>query len=503
MNQRRLGVMLSYASMAVSVVVAFLLTPLLVETLGKGQYGLFSLTTTIVAYFLLIDIGLNDTVLRFLIRYSRSEDPRELATFTGAALVGYGFLGTVMLVIGAFVYGTLTPEAWPRLTPSELEDLRFLYLAGLASAVMIIVTNPFGAMLAANERFIVIQMIGITTTIASFVLVALYLTYGESVRIVFLLNTGIQASVSLFQMGYVLFRLRPPIRFALVSFSYIKEKLFYAAPILIVVIVEMIYWRLDAILLASMMGTVAVATFAIGTLFHKHMLRLASAVSKVMIPGLIRRLEAGADGPAITGLVARIARLQAIIVLPIVAGLIFFGRDFLDLWLGPEFRDAWPVMLLTLIPFAIEAVGNVRNAVLQVKGLYWRRAGVIIVFAIGKAIATVLLIPVWGLNGAALSTGVGLLLGYAYVLWLMTHTVGFQPVRFYALLSNGLTLAAAALTVLGFALMLWPTTSWVDFVAKGGIFVAVYAAMLWLIGMNVEERASVTGLLRDVGLVRS
>lgn len=502
MSQRRYGAALSYLSMAVSLTIAFLLTPILLEVLGKGQYGLYSLVASFVAYFMMADIGLNDTVLRYVVRYTHSGDREELGTFLGATLVGY--LGVVLLVLGVGIAGfaLLTPEVWPRLSAVELQELKFMYGVGLASACVLLMANPFGAILSAHQKFIFLQVAGIATGLISAALVVAYLQYGQSVRIVFILNTAVQASVALFQIGYVLTRIRPPFRLRAVSVAYVREKLNFAAPIFIVVLVEMIYWRLDNLIIGSMVGAASVAIYAIGMLFQKHLQRLATTISRVWIPHLIQLMETGAGARETTMLVVKIARLQMLVVLPVMAGIVFFGRDFLRLWLGPDFVAAYPIMLLILLPFSIEVIGGIRNTVLQVRGLYWRRAVATVIIAVLNVVLTIILIPRVGIIGAAIGTGAGILCSYAYIHLLLHAKGGFLVGVFYRELLRGLWIVVIGLAAAGAALNLWPTAGWFEFIAKGALFVAAYAPLAWLLGMNQGERGYLLSFARDARLIR-
>lgn len=503
MSERRYGAALSYVSMAVNMLVAFLLTPVLVEVLGKADYGLYSLVGSFVAYFLLADIGLNDTVLRYVIRYRQRGSREELGVFLGASLVGYVLVIAAVIGISIVGYGFLTPEVWPRFTAKELDDLRFLYVISVASACIVLFTNPFAAILAAYQKFIFIQFVGIATALISAVSVFAYLQYGDSVRIVFILSNVVKVSIAFFQIGYVLAVLRPPFLFRRVSAGYVREKLNFAGPILIVVLVEQIYWRIDNLLIGSILGTAAVATYAVGMLFHKYVQRMATTFSKVMSPEIIRRLEGGADAREATRLVVKTARMQMMVIMPIIAGVVFLGRDFLRLWLGEDFVGAYIVMVVTLIPYAFELSGNVRNAILQVKGLYWWRAGALLIISAINIVITLTLLPKIGIAGAAIGTGAGLVMGYLFVHWLLWRRTGFELVTFYREAWRGLWIAAATLVVTGLLVQLMSIDTWFEFILAGAALMALYAPVAWFAGMNHTERGYVLAFAKDARLLRS
>jgi O-antigen/teichoic acid export membrane protein len=503
MSERRYGAVLSYVSLGLNLAVAFLLTPILVHTLGKGQYGVFALISSITGYFLLMDMGLDDTVLRYVIRYRRSSEEGALATFLGTTVVGYMILVALLLIVGVVGYQYLDPAHWPKLTPRELDDLRFMYVIGLTSSCLVLVTNPFAAILAAYQRFVFIQSAAIATRLITAVLVVVYLQFGESVRIVFILNTVIQASVCLLQVFYVLFNMRLPLQFRRVPWSYVREKLNFAGPVFLTVMVTMIYWRLDNILVGSIVGSVSLAIYTVGLLFQKHMLKLSTSLTKVWNPQLLARLEAGASDDEATLLVAKVARLQLMIMLPVMAGIIALGRQFLTLWLGPDFQPAYWVMVIALTPYVLEQVGASRNVILQVRGLYWWRTGALIVFSVLNVAVTLYLLPRIGIVGGAIGTGGGLLLGYIYSHMLLQMKAGFSLRLFFGELLKGLWLVILALAAGGLALQYLRLDNWVSFFAAVAVYGGGYALLAWLIGMNRTERGYVLSFARDARLARS
>ena len=65
-KQIKFGAILSYLSIALSVVAGLLYTPWMVEKIGQSHYGLYTLANSIITLFL-VDFGLSSTTSRYLI----------------------------------------------------------------------------------------------------------------------------------------------------------------------------------------------------------------------------------------------------------------------------------------------------------------------------------------------------------------------------------------------------------------------------------------------------
>ncbi|HEX5776373.1 MAG TPA: oligosaccharide flippase family protein, partial [Caulobacteraceae bacterium] len=413
MNERRMGALLGYALLVVSAGVAFFFTPFLIGQLGKVQYGLYAIVGSLAAYFMLLDLGLNDTVVRYIVRYRREADEAGLANFMAIMLGVYACIALALAAIGAGVYAALPQIFGAAMSPAEVDLLRQMFLIVLAGGALTIALNPFSGVLVAHERFVLVRGLDILLQLLSAAAaVAVLLAGFEAVGLVLATTVAALAAV-LFKTAYALVRLGVKVRFTGIPPGLMREVAAYAAPIFVVVVVELIYWRLDNIIIGSMLGAAAVAVYAVAISFQKHFQRLAGAITRVMYPSIVHAIEGGISDADLTQLMVRISRAQAVVLLPVLVGMVVFGREFLNLWLGADFEAAYPIMLITMLPYALELIGSGRNMVLQVKGLYWIRAGMTRALSLLNVAVTVALIPYLGILGAAIGTGLGAALGAA------------------------------------------------------------------------------------------
>ena len=80
-------------------------------------------------------------------------------------------------------------------------------------------------------------------------------------------------------------------------------------------LVEQIFWKLDSILIGARLGAAMVAVYAIGVMFNKYFMAFATAISRVMMPDLVRRIDAGSDAAALTARLVEISRWQALVLM--------------------------------------------------------------------------------------------------------------------------------------------------------------------------------------------
>ena len=97
-NQVRAGAILSYVSMAVSTILSLVYAPIMKGQLGTSEYGVYGSVGPIIAYLLLLSMGLGSAYMRYYSQAKVAQDRRTMAKLNGMFLVTYTVLGLVLLV---------------------------------------------------------------------------------------------------------------------------------------------------------------------------------------------------------------------------------------------------------------------------------------------------------------------------------------------------------------------------------------------------------------------
>ena len=71
---RKVGVIYSNILMLVEILSTVLFTPFLIRTLGQAEYGVYQLVTSITSYLVLLDLGVGNSVIRYMAKYRADKD---------------------------------------------------------------------------------------------------------------------------------------------------------------------------------------------------------------------------------------------------------------------------------------------------------------------------------------------------------------------------------------------------------------------------------------------
>jgi O-antigen/teichoic acid export membrane protein len=216
-----------------------------------------------------------------------------------------------------------------------------------------------------------------------------------------------------------------------------------------------------------------------------------ASLSMVLFPAF-SLLDAGGRTGRSEALFARSSKFLLLTTGPVFIVLMFFARDFLRLWLGPDFavESALAVQLL--------AAGFLVNTVMTVPNSYLIGIGRVDVAPKYQAVELVAFTALawagaklWGLDGVAAATALRLA---AFCLFLLAVSFKSGRVRFAYVWKRGLGGPLAVLALLAAGLGL---NAVLDLGIWGaGALLLAFAAVSFFGLLEAEERAFVTGFLR-------
>ena len=495
-RQRRLGGVLAYVQIGLNVAIALIYTPFMVNALGQANYGLFAIAGAMASYLIILDMGLADSVVRRLVGFHVKEDAQGEQGFLGSMLSLYGLVALAVLVVSA-VLVLLVPSLFGgRLSPGEIEALRTMLVPLGVGAAVVVASNPVNAALIAYERFVFLRVLEMAASLSITSASVVVLLHGGGVVAIVVTSTLGVLCTNVAKWLAVGRGLRLPLTPRRLHRPQVLEMSTYAAPIFVSMLVEQIFWKLDNILIGARLGAAAVAVYAIGVMFNKYFMAFATAISRVMMPDLVRRIDSGSSIESLTERLVEVSRWQAMTLMLVLSGLLLFGQHFIHAWMGPGYELSYWVLTCTLGPYAFELIGNVRNVVLQVQGLYWWRAGIFLAAAVLNIPATLWAMSYWGLVGAAACTGMGIFLAYLGVAWVLSSKVGIPVLSYLAGVWRGIAQALVVAVLLGIGLEYqFPSEGWLALGLKVVIYTLAYLALIWTLGLDDAERRQVRSVI--------
>lgn len=488
-NQLRSGVLLSYLNLAISFVIPFVYTPLMLQMLGQAEYGLYSLSNSVIGYLSLLSFGFGSTIVRYLAKYRAEGNKKAEEETFGFFLLLYGFLGILVMVGGVILSANVGGIFAKGLSGDEVGKMRVLTLIMAFNTALSFPLSVFASIAIAHERYFFRKVMDMVSTVAAPLANMVALCLGFASVGMALAATVVQFLLAPISVGYCFRELKLRLRFTRLPGALIREMLGFSVFVFIGTLVDMLFWATDKVILGMLASSVAVAVYNVGGTFNSIVTQLSTSISGVLVPRITGMVITHTPKEEWSNLFIRVGRLQFLIIGLIVSGFSVFGRVFIDLWAGPEYADAFWVAALTMFPLCIPLIQNTGLSIVVAQNKHQFRSIVYLILAIANVISTYLVVPTMGIIGAALCSCVSYLLGQGLIMNIYYYKVtGLDIPRFWGNILRMAVIPGGMLVAGMFVLERIILNSWLTFFLGVVIYSGIYAQLMYCFVMNDYEK---------------
>lgn len=423
-NQLKAGVILSYLSTAVTILIQLIYMPVMIRLLGKSEYGLYSLVSSVVSYLSLFSLGFTGAYLRFFARFYHNKE--KLASLNGMFLTLFGVLATIATICGIVL--SFFPEQifGSRLSDSELSKARILMLILVLNIAITLISSIFDSMIGAYEQFVFQRIVGTMAAIINpFICLPLLLMGYGSIMIV-VVTTVVTLSRFAVNVWFCIYKIKIPISFCGFQWKLLKEIAVFSSFLLINMIIDQINWNVDKLILGHIRGTEEIAVYGVASQMNGLFITFSTTISSVFAPR-VNHIAAQKENDyqsEFTMLMAKIGRIQWLILGLVTSGFLIFGQYFIvHIFAGKGYEDAYTAALYLVIPALIPLIQNIGIEMQRALNKHQFRSIIYLIIAISNVIISIPLASRWGAVGAAMGTALSLLVGNGLIMNLFYQKV--------------------------------------------------------------------------------
>lgn len=491
-NQLKIGVVLSYISKVIQIVVGLLYTPIMIRLLGQNEYGLYNIATSVIAYLGILNFGFSSAYMRFYSRYKIEDEKNKIATLNGMFLLIFSALGIIAIIAGIIVTVNVDVMFGKTLLKEEIitaQILMLILVINLGVSFPVIVFNTY---IQANEKFIFQNTLQILRQVSTpLISLPLLLTGYGSIGMV-IGTVTVNVIVEIITVYYTLKKMNISFSFKEFDKPLMKEMTIYSSFIFINMVVDQINNNVDKTILGRYSGTIPVAIYSVATTLNSYYIQISTGISNVFIPRVHRMVSANVDNIELTKLFSRIGRIQFILLSVILSGFIFFGRPFIGIWAGEDYFTSYITALILMIPITIPLIQNIGIEFQRAKNMHQFRSYLYLFMAIGNIIISIPLSIKYGAVGAAFGTGLSYVLGNGFVMNWYNHTkIGLDMKYFWKEIAKFIP---AFIPPVIYGILI---NKFVDLyilknlLINGLVYVAIFVLSMWFLGLNKYEKGLV------------
>ena len=417
-NQLKAGVVLNYVVIILNTVVGLLYTPYMLRMMGQSEYGLYSLVASVIAYLTVLDLGFGNAIVRYTAKFRAEKKTEEQYEMFGMFFLLYLVIGIIAFGIGLGLYFNVGTLFGDTMTAVELDRARIMMLLLVANLAFTFPMSIWGSIIQAYEDFVFQKSLNIFRIILNTAVMICLLHFGYKAVAMVVVQTIFNVLTLVVNFIYCRRKLNIHIYFRFKHFhwGFLKEVALYSFWIFLNAIMDRVYWSTGQFVLGAMVGTAAVAVFAIAIQLEGMYMQFSTAISSVFLPKVTAMVATNRSRKEISDLFIRTGRIQYIVLAYILSGFIIFGRQFIELWAGAGYSDAYIISLLFFIPLTVPLIQNLGITILQARNEMKFRSVLYIIIALVSLAMQIVLTRFFGGIGCAMGVSGALVVGQILIM---------------------------------------------------------------------------------------
>ncbi len=325
----------NYVGIAGAIVIAFVLSPFLVHSLGDTRYGIWSVVSALTGYMALLDLGVSSAMAKYVSRFKALKDYKSLNTIMASGFVIMITVGVLLVSFSPLLASGLV--SFFGFEESLADTVHTLILIGALDICIFVITGVLVGSMYGFQRFEIINGINLTVSLLKAILFYYALTNGYG-----LIAMGVISLLGNLLSGVVMYlamrRVEPEVKIDLTKAERPAVKSifhFSKFTFLSMVAMQLVYYS-DAFVIGFFMSAAAITYYTIPWSLSEYTNKLILAIAQTFVP-VFSEQDATQGDKAIYQTYVTGTKFMLLISNLLCMGVLVVGDYFISIWMGPHY----------------------------------------------------------------------------------------------------------------------------------------------------------------------
>jgi O-antigen/teichoic acid export membrane protein len=396
----------SWFSLGFDVLVGLFLSPFLLHWLGDTAFGIWVLIFSITGYYGLFDLGIRSSVVRYVSKFTATDDIEDLAKLINTSLFTYSCIGVFSLLVTVFL--SFYVDHIFKIPPEFHSTARWLLLLVGASVGIGFPLGVVGGYLDGLQRFYINNWANIAGDVARLVLIILAVRHGRGLLTIAAITVLLPIVLYVIR-GIIAYRILPvPFGLKYVDRATFRTMANYSGVTLIIMVATQLKFKTDNLVIGTMISAAAVTYFSIGARIVSYAQQMVMALAQNFLP-LASQSEATGNTNRLRKVFLAGNRVCAFTAFPITVTLLILGKSVIEVWVGKRYvATSYSVLVILIIPATLMWAQAASGRVLF--GISKHRTWAFVTLGEGVAnlVLSIILVRFYGIVGDAWGTAIPL-----------------------------------------------------------------------------------------------
>jgi len=476
--------------LVVNVAVAFVLSPILIRTLGDRNYGIWIILVSILGYMSILDLGVSPAIVRYVSHAVGAGDRkavREITSSAFALLVATGLLGAVLMGLAG---------RFPHLVgvPAGKTELPAVFGVLAVNLLLVFPGMTFSAYQFGLQRHHVANTIKMFQTLGQGIAWYWTLVHTDGPHLVYL--AAVLTAGNAFYFGSLtLASLFGAERLRLARADVRRRRMIelyrYGAGSMVLMISDRLQKQAVPIIIGSVLGAAQIVFYSLPNRLVTYATGLAGALTLPITPYFSHLEGSGRSIEETRRAWFLLSRALQFVIVGVGVAMLALGEPFIGRWIGPEYAEGgrWVIRILAATLF-LEAMAPVASQFLLGRGRHGAQARITLILAalgIPALLAAAKFLGLVGIAAVYFLIRAGILGAWAH---LACRTLELSVRRHLAVTLARYALPAAGTLTVFYFLYRWKIAdSYPLILGEGAVAGLVYLLLTLAFAVHGKERA--------------
>ena len=390
----------NFVAKVLPLVVMGVTVPYVIEGLGPARYGIFTLIWAVLGYFSILDLGLGKATAKKVAEALGRGESASIPAIAWTAVIltlGLGLIGSFTLI--AFT-SLLVENVFQVDADLSTETQQVFYLSAVGLLIAL-VKSAFTGVLEAHQRFDLINLVGVPSSMLSAVIPPLVL-YADGGLPAIVILLVIKNGFELFIFSFLWLKVLPSgDRFFVLDVKMSPALFSFGGWLTIHNVASYVLQYVERFLIGALLIVTAVTYYSVPYTLISALTILPSSLMPVLFPAFSALHHS--DVTRLENLFRRVLKYLVVLMGLAALFLMIFAEEILILWLGDDGIRSIHTLQLLAAGCVFAAVSWHFSTFLQGTGYIKAATAVALAFLAFQVPFSWALITVWGIEGAALA----------------------------------------------------------------------------------------------------
>ena len=346
------GALARFLSYASSSVIVLLLTPIMIGRLGQTGYGFWALIGSLIGVSTFFDLGISSSLKRFLPLYEVRGDKEKYYQTVVISFSIFCACSFVFLLFAFLLRNIIFNKFAQGIAP---ETFLFVYSVVATDFAIQLPMRVVVGFLESKLEYDSLAFVELGKAIIRGAGIYGVLRYGMGLEAIASVCLGANFLGHAFLLLYFRRRHWHTIvnkKFRAFSADILPELLSYSWINLLGSFTDILKFRLDDFVISRFLGLSLVTPYAIAMKLVSYFVEFISIMMGQTVP-VFSKLDALGNRKSLLIAFTLLTKISTALSVYVGGVLIIFGKPFLDRWVGPPAKEAYPVLVILSVAFVL------------------------------------------------------------------------------------------------------------------------------------------------------